>query len=249
MSHQHIKRFENLTYDDFRRMAADESLSPTERVGFPDAYREGKEAAIFADITAKLQAFGAPQRTVVDIGPGCSALPHMLIDLCGRTRSELILVDSAEMLAQLPDRPFVRKLPGHFPDEVTLDEYVAAADAVLVYSVLHYIVAEGALWPFLERALALLTSGGRMLLGDIPNVSKRARFFTSEAGIAFHRAFMGDDSLPDVRPNNEAAKIEDALVLEVVRRVRARGFDAYIVPQAADLPMANRREDILIVRP
>lgn len=249
MSRKDLRRFENLTYEDFRRMAGDESLSSHERVGFPQAYREGRELAILADITAKLPALATPERTVVDIGSGCSALPRMLIDLCTRMQSVLVLVDSPEMLAQLPDSSSVRKIPGRFPDEVPLQEYVALADAVLVYSVLHYVFADGELWSFLERALSLLASGGRLLLGDVPNLSKRTRFFTSDAGIAFHRAFVGDDSLPDLQPQNEAAMIDDAMVLDIVRRVRHRGFDAYIVPQASELPMANRREDILIVRP
>lgn len=249
MSREDLKRFEKLTYEDFRRMAADKSLTRHEKVGFPDEYREGKEAAIFADITAKLPALGTPERTVLDIGPGCSDLPHMLIDLCERTRSPLILVDSPEMLGQLPDKPFIRKVPGHFPEQVSLEEYAEAIDVVLVYSVLHYVFDAGALSPFLDRALSLLASEGAMLLGDIPNASKRRRFFTSEAGIAFHREFMGDDSLPDLGSGNAAAKIDDTVVLEILHQARDRGFDAYVVPQPPDLPMANRREDILIVRP
>jgi hypothetical protein len=249
MSRENLKRFEKLTYDDFRRMAEDESLSVHERIGFPNSYREGKEAAIFADITAKLSSLQTPEQTVLDIGPGCSGLPHMLIDLCRRMESVLMLVDSPEMLGQLPDEPFIRKLHGHFPDEVSLEEYAEAVDVVLVYSVLHYVFAEGGLWAFLYRALSLLASGGAMLLGDIPNASKRRRFFTSEAGIAFHRNFMGDDSLPDLESGNDTAKIDDAVVFEILHRARDKGFDAYVVPQAADLPMANRREDILIVRP
>jgi hypothetical protein len=31
--------------------------------------------------------------------------------------------------------------------------------------------------------------------------------------------------------------------------MRRRGFDAYVVPQSDSLPLANRREDILIVCP
>jgi hypothetical protein len=60
---------------------------------------------------------------------------------------------------------------------------------------------------------------------------------------------MGDDSLPDLGSADEPAKIDDAVVLEILQRARDKGFDAYVVPQSDDLPMANRREDILIVRP
>jgi SAM-dependent methyltransferase len=248
-SGEDLKRFESLTYDDFRRMAEDDSLSRHEKIGFPDSYREGREAAIFEDIVEKLPALQAPDRLVLDIGPGCGGLPRMLIDLCRRVQNRLVLVDSPEMLAQLADEPFIHKVPGRFPGEASLDEYVDELDVILVYSVLHYVFAEGALWTFLRRSLKLLASGGSMLLGDIPNESKRTRFFTSDAGLAFHRDFMGDDSLPDVAREGDVSRIDDSVVLDVLRRARESGFDAYVVAQRDDLPMANRREDILIVRP
>jgi hypothetical protein len=47
----------------------------------------------------------------------------------------------------------------------------------------------------------------------------------------------------------EAGRIDDAFLLAVVMRCRSAGFDAYLVPQSEDLPLANRREDILIARP
>jgi len=241
--------FENLSYDDFRRRAVDDSLSANEKIGFPDAYRQGKERAIFADITTKLPSLRSPKQAVLDVGPGCGSLPRLLIDQCRLTGSSLTLVDSPEMLDQLPDEPFVRKLAGRFPEEVQLDECTEQIDVVLVYSVLHYVVAAGGLWPFLERGLSLLAAGGAMLIGDVPNVSKRARFFTSEAGVAFHRRFAGDDSLPKLDSENETSSIDDSVVLEILKRSRRRGLDAYVLPQGADLPMANRREDILISRP
>jgi hypothetical protein len=55
---------------------------------------------------------------------------------------------------------------------------------------------------------------------------------------------------PDVVYNKiEHDLIDDAVVFALLQRARAQGFDAYVVPQTPDLPMANRREDILITRP
>ena len=89
-----------------------------------------------------------------------------------------------------------------------------------------------------------------MLIGDIPNVSKRKRFFASDTGIKFHQAFMNTDDLPIVRFNQiEHDQIDDAVVMALLQRARAQGFDAYILPQGPSLPMSNRREDILIIRP
>src|ERR1051326_8027495 len=189
-------RFERLSYEDFRRLALDDSLSPHEQGGFPNSYLEGKEEASFSDITAKLPALRRQHRRVVEIGPGCSGLPHLLIDLCRRMESTLVLVDSPEMLARLPGDGLVRKEAGRFPADVPLDDLAGRVDVVLVYSVLHYVFEHEDLDVFLDGALALLAPGGSMLLGDIPNASKRRRFFTSDAGGAFHRRFTGDDSSP-----------------------------------------------------
>src|SRR5262249_16034137 len=65
-----------------------------------------------------------------------------------------------------------------------------------------------------------------------------------------HQAYTGTDDVPTVAFNAlERSKIDDAVVLAVLARARAAGFDAYLLPQSPDLPMANRREDILITRP
>lgn len=252
MGSDEYKRFENLTFEDFRRLAGDESLSRYEKIGFPNAYRDGLEAAIWSDILAKLPALSGRNKTVLDIGPGCSELPLMLIELCRRNGHTLLLVDSAEMLAHLPDEPFIEKHAGYFPDCPELVErYSSSIDAIISYSVLHYIFAESNIYSFLDTSLDLLAHGGELLIGDIPNVSKRKRFFSSPGGIEYHRAFTGRaDDVPEVEFNRiEPQVIDDAVVFGLAGRARLAGCDAYIVPQAADLPMANRREDILVRKP
>ncbi len=245
------KKFADLSFDDFRRMAGDDSLSQYERIGFPDSYRAGKEEAIFDDITSKLPALSGRGKVVLDVGPGCSGLPLMLVELCRRQGHTLLLVDSAEMLARLPEEPFVRKFPAYYPRcEELFAEYGGRVDVLLCYSVLHYVFAESNLWDFLDASLGLLADGGRMLLGDVPNVSKRRRFFSSAAGVEFHREFTKTETTPEVAFNRvERGQIDDAVVLSLVARARAAGADAYVVPQRDDLPMANRREDILVRKP
>jgi hypothetical protein len=245
------QRFENLTFEDFRRMATDPSLSPYEKIGFPTAYREGKEAAIWQDIITKLPVLSEQNKVILDIGPGCSELPSMLIDLCRDKGHQLVLIDSEEMLAQLPDEPFIEKHTGIFPDTSdVLEQYRGRIDVLLSYSVLHYVFVEGNLWSFLDASLSLLADGGEMLLGDIPNASKRRRFFSSPAGVAFHRAFTGREDLPEVSFNSvQPGVIDDTVVMALIQRARTSGVDAYVVPQGPDLPMANRREDLLFRKP
>jgi hypothetical protein len=89
-----------------------------------------------------------------------------------------------------------------------------------------------------------------MLIGDIPNQSQRKRFFSSRNGVKFHQDFTGTNEIPKVSFTSvETGKIDDSVVIGLILRARAAGYDAYLLPQPSDLPMANRREDILIRKP
>lgn len=252
MSAANSEKFQNLNFEGFRELAKDSSLSSHEKIGFPDSYRDGKEKAIFDDIKLKLSNLDKKGKIIVDIGPGCGALAHLLIEHCQNNRHTLVLIDSEEMLAQLPDDDLLIKVPAYYPDKCQslIEEYLGKADVVLTYSVLHYVFDEGNLFKFLDVSLGLLAVGGEFLIGDVPNVSKRNRFFSSPTGIEYHQEFMKTDDAPQVKFNCiEAGQIDDAVLMSLMTRARSSGFDAYIVPQSGDLPMANRREDILIRRP
>src|SRR3954451_22221614 len=138
-------RFAELSFDDFRRLANDEQLSPYERIGFPDDYRKGYERAIFEDIGHKLGAIGSGSGSVVvDIGPGCSELPQMLRTTCEEHDHQLVFVALPEMLEHHADGPGLRKIPGRFPEVAAeLDALRGAAAAVLAYSVLQYVFEDG----------------------------------------------------------------------------------------------------------
>jgi hypothetical protein len=243
--------FANIGFEDFRQFARDPTLSKYERIGFPDQYRAGHEAAIFADIRSKLTLLDTDSRMVLDIGPGCSDLPVMLIDHCRTKQHKLHLIDSAEMLALLPADLFITKIPALYPNcPETLEALRGQVDVILCYSVLHYILIDTAFFRFLDTSLLLLAPEGQMLIGDIPNISKRKRFFASETGVRFHQKFMQTMERPKVEFNNiEHDQIDDAVVFSLLQRARAQGFHAYVLPQDPNLPMASRREDILIVRP
>jgi hypothetical protein len=244
--------FHELTFDKFRQLAQSEHLSRHEKVGFPNEYREGKEELIFADVLAKLRSLEGESKTILEIGPGCSHLPVMLAAVCKERWHRLHFVDSPEMLALLPEEAFIHKWPGRYPDDVhaLFAQLNGRVDTIIAYSVIQYVFAEGNLWDFLDRSLSLLADGGEILLGDVPNITMRKRFFSSPAGAQCHREYTGRDELPEVRFNQiEPGQIDDSVVLAILARARAQGFHAWVVPQREDLPMANRREDILIRKP
>ena len=246
-----FERFKNLRFEDFKTMAGDKSLSCYEKIGFPDHYRKGFEEKIFEDILKKLPILSLRNKVILDIGPGVSELSKFMIDLCRNVGHTLLLADSAEVLNELPDDPFIIKFPGSYPDQGSslFKDYLADVDGILCYSVFHYIFSEGHIFDFLDKSLNLLKSHGQMLIGDIPNISKRKRFFSSSAGIKFHQEFMGNNESPLIDFNCvEAGQIDDAVIFSILSRSRSSGFDAYVVPQPRELPMSNRREDILIIK-
>jgi len=244
-------RFANLTFERFRELANDDSLSRHEKVGFPDQYREGKEEAVFRDCLAKMRSLEVEESVVLEIGPGCSRMPAMLADHCLARRQKLLFVDSAEMLRHLPDDPHIEKLSGCFPQvDGLFERYAGQVRSILTYSVIQYAFADGNVWDFFDKALMLLADGGEFLIGDVPNMTMRKRFFSGAEGIACHQAYTGTQELPAVAWNQlEPGQMDDSVVLALVARARAQGFHAWIVPQSAELPMANRREDILIRKP
>lgn len=251
MSADNHSRFSGIGFEDFRRLAKDKGLTPYEKIGFPNSYRAGKETRIFEDILGKLPPLHRAGAVALDIGPGCSEIPRLLIRHTRTLGQELHLVDSAEMLEQLDDTSGVHMTAAFYPDcPELLQRLQSRTDAIIVYSVLHYLFVEADFWGFLDKTLALLAPRGALLLGDIPNVSMRRRFFASESGRQFHRRFTGRDEDPEVESFGiNHAQIDDAIVFAILQRSRSAGFHAYVLPQAEDLPMANRREDILIVRP
>lgn len=242
-----------LNYEQFRKLARNPNLSPEEKIAFPAHYRVGYEGAIFDDIRRKLGILNKPGKTWVDIGCGCGGVTDRVKAFAARQHHTLILVDSREMLDQHQDQDSVLKVAGKYPDNAA-DVFNATndkgADAILCYSVLHYIYVDANPFTFLDRVIHLLAPGGTALIGDIPNVSKRKRFFSSAAGIAFHKSFMDTDEPPVVEHLVvEDNKIDDAVLTGLVQRAQAAGCDAYVLPQHEDLPLANRRDDLLIRKP
>ena len=243
--------FDDLNFEKFRTLANNNALSRHEKVGFPDSYREGKESIIFSDILSKMRSLERKNIVAIEIGPGCSRLPLMLADHCLLKNGDVHFVDSDEMLKHLPEAQHIHKWPGCFPKISKLFEQMNnKVDSIIAYSVIQYVFSDGNLWEFVDQCLSLLNEGGELLLGDIPNISMRKRFFRSNAGLKTHQSFTGQMNALNVDFNIlESGRIDDAVVLGILARARASGFHSWVLPQGANLPMENRREDVLIRRP
>lgn len=253
MSGTDYARYKNLSFNDLKALATDSSISAYEKIGFPEHYRNGKELDIFRDIIQKLGVEGNLEGTTwLDIGPGCTDLPLITMDYCAQMKINLLWADSKEMLDLLPEAAHVQRYYGYFPDqmETLTTQFANGVDFIVCYSLLHCgPFYNTCIYKFIDSAVALLKPGGKMLIGDVPNISKRKRFFATETGKKFHQAFTGTDTLPEVhllRP--EPGEIDDGILMGIMQRYRGFGFETYLLPQNNKLPMYNRREDLLICK-
>lgn len=237
-----------MTFDTFKEMALDKKLSKYEKIGFPDDYRQKYEKEIFNNINNVLK-LERKNITFFDIGCGCSELPSLIIENSIKFNQSLYLIDSNEMLSNLKEDDNIIKIAAKFPDELSLNKYEDSADAIVIYSVLQHVILDMNPFIFIDKAVSLLKIGGRLLLGDIPNISKRNRFFASETGHKFHQEFTKSRTKPSYSFNNLIEdKIDDSLVFAILNRYRMAGYETYLLEQPSTLSMYNRREDILIVK-
>ena len=151
-----------LSFDDFKNMASDNSLNDNEKVGFPDIYRKGTEENIFPDILQKLNIKPDNEKTkiIMDIGCGCSGPAKSLIEYARKNSFTLYLIDSKEMLDNLPNEPFIIKIAHEFPCDYDYESLYSKVDYIIVYSVLHHVVYHSNYLKFLDTCIALLKSGG-----------------------------------------------------------------------------------------
>jgi hypothetical protein len=236
-----------LTFDDFREMAKNSGLSASEKIGFPDSYRKGFSKVILKDISSKLPLETTKNQVILDIGCGCDELTFDLIELCKKQGHTLILIDSEEMLNNIPQSNGIIKVAGKFPFEhKVLNEYKGKIDHVLCYSTLFYVFANDNIYLFLHEAVNLMKNGGKMLVGDLPNIDKRDRFLNSAEGEKFRQ--NASSIKGSTAHENRDQKMDDTILMAIVARMRRFGCETYLLPQQDDLPMSNRREDILIVK-
>lgn len=246
----YIRSVDKVTFEQYKLMAQNGELSNHEKIGFPDEYRENFTEKIFEDICSKLEPLKQSNKRIADIGCGCDILARMIMRFSTEHGHELFMIDSNEMLSLLPDGiQGIKKVPVKFPDEQFIASNKKTFDAVLVYSVLHTVTIEDNPFNFIDSAVELLAPGGYLLLGDLANRSKRKRFFLSPRGIELHKKYTNRNEAPNVNLQElESGRVDDSLIFAIIQRYRFAGYETYLLPQGEGLPMATRREDILIVK-
>jgi len=185
----------------------------------------------------------------MDIGCGCSKPVLMLIEYARMNNHTVYLIDSKEMLDNIKDESFVNKIACEFPLCKEIELLKAKMDYIIVYSVLHHIVMHSNYISFIDTIVELLTNGGKVLIADLPNSTKKKRFLSSQNGIKFHQEWSGENTIPNVIWNElEKNLIDDGIIFSILQRYRNMGCETYLLEQKDGLPMNKTREDILIKR-
>jgi len=202
---------------------------------------------VVLDVATKLEL--RPEHDLLEIGCGTGEL---LIPISFLVKS-VTGVDHPVVLKALESRFSSENLscvPGNFLDV----EIKGRFDRVLVYSVVQLLSDEDELLRFVTKAASLLRPAGSMLIGDFPNLDKKARFLSTEAGRAFEKewklelARTGGRDLPDLVPDNQFVRCDDPTLCRMVAHLRKEGLDTYLLPQSPKLPFGRTREDVLATR-
>jgi 2-polyprenyl-3-methyl-5-hydroxy-6-metoxy-1,4-benzoquinol methylase len=220
------------------------------------------EPAIWIDIQDKLLASGQTAKsTLLDIGCGYSNLATWFSDLAKKNGWTLTLLDVPSVIAAmkgelLPENSHhLEFCEGTFPGILKENRLPRSFDRILAYSVLHYVDDPS---HFIDEACKLLAPHGRLLIGDIPNASKKGRFLSSNGGREFDAKYKGipliecpkyEDCRDYFNRNLGAGlHLNDDLLMGKVFALRQQGFEAYIAEQPDGLPFSHTREDLIVMR-
>jgi SAM-dependent methyltransferase len=235
------------SFENYRRVAAQEGIDDTEVAG-RFRFQGDAERLIVGDLLGKLRP--GPEHTLLEIGCGPG---NLLVPLSAHVRA-CVGIDNDAALARLARRvPPGRQVEGIAGDFMSIALAARRFDRVLIYSVMQYLDDAETAWKFIARALSLVAPGGRLLVGDLPNQSKKRRYAESASGRAGVQSWRAqvDSAGPhplDTQPRDDALlDIDDDLVLSWMAAGRKLGFETYLLEQPPELPFGNSREDLLFV--
>ena len=213
-------------------------------------FQEESFRKIVPDICEKLQI--KPADELLDIGCNIGELTIPLSFLCKSVTG----IDGDTCITHLKKRiSGIHNISLYAGDFFEAD-VTGKFDCVLIYSVIHYLDNYDRALKFILKAASLLKSGGRMLVGDIPNRSKQKRFLKSELGQKVDKEYeekILNEPVEKIRAEKALGtegryEIYDEDVLRFMKDLRAEGYDAYLLPQHDGLPSGFTREDLLITK-
>ena len=208
---------------------------------------DGSQGEITKDIEAKLEL--SCTDNFLEIGFGSGVLLKSLAGLVG-SASGLDHPNCVKVFEE--ENPGLATLIGE--NFLEVDETILGKfDKILIYSVFHCLSSEEEVTAFVGKVLSLLRPGGRVLIGDLPNLSAKERLLATRHGQDLEESWRElvekeGGIQPQLSDQNETLiRLNDDSILKIIRYVRECGQEAYLLPQASGLPFSKTREDILII--
>lgn len=221
-----------------------------------------KSVFIWQDIKTKLRL--RPNIKLLDIGCGYGEVTRYLLEEARKLDIELTLVDIPSVIDAIKMNfkdllpKSARLMSGFFPDDFPqLTRDAEEFDCILCYSVVHCSDDPKTI---ITSAADILSPGGRLLVGDLPNIDKKGRFLSTDFGRHFEADYRGVsvDQIAEYSDHRdyvarglrkeENRTIDDGFLIGLMSDYRDKGFNAFLTDQDERLPYSFTREDLLIVK-
>jgi cyclopropane fatty-acyl-phospholipid synthase-like methyltransferase len=238
----------SVSFENYNRKAKDKNNSDIVVSGRYEFQSEG-EKKIIPDVIRKLDVQSGDRILDIGCGPGLLLFPLSLIskEVCG--------IDNVSVINRInkKSKTFknVRTIAGNFLD--TDLPLFGLYDKILIYSVIHYLSSKKELICFLSKSLDLLAPGGRLLIGDIPNLNKKYRYEKSSFGVEQSKVWkkkvsdMNKLSNGSTPVDKNLITMDDECYIDIINFAYSQGFESYILPEPDNLPFGKTRDDILII--
>ena len=243
----------NTSYDVYGELA--EQIDSPILISGRNSFHDDAVAAIVDDVKSKLRLDRS--RRLLEIGCNVGLL---LSPLAAEVR-EAVGVDHPSLVAKyrevwVPENATL--VPGYWPD-VEVD---GRFDRILVCSVIQGLPSKETARRFIDACVDALCPGGLLLLADLPNEDMRQRYLDSNSGTRIAKEYdsvrersrardvKGEYSSRDRIFSRAHADtfLDDGFCLDLLKDMRSRRLDAFVLPQPPGLPFYLSREDILISR-
>ncbi len=237
----------SVSFENYQHIAQMTEASNTEVAG-RYMFQQEAERRILSDLLIKLDLKVTDSLLEIGCGPGNLLVP--LASFCAQATG----IDNEAAIARLNERLAngieITGITGNF---LEMNLPATSFDKIIIYSVLQYMSNQEEAFNFIDRALSLLQPGGRLVLGDLPNRTKKFRFASSNAGqqtaMKWAELVKGSGSHPMevTESDSSLVAVDDSFVVDLMMYIRNKGFEAYVLPQPLDLPFGGSREDILVM--
>ena len=209
-------------------------------------FQKDDEDHVVNDVLKKLELSSSDDLLEIGCGPGnlLGPLSEFVNSATG--------IDNARVIDVLNNRyadSQIKSYKGNFFDLSLSTKY----EKILIYSVLHYLSDQDEVYRFIEKSLDLVKPGGKLLLGDLPNINAKERLVNTKFGKTFRDKWNkkleksgATDFFSKLDPDDKLVVFTDELIVNILSDFRKKGFLTFLYPQNSNLPFGLSREDILI---